>query len=181
MTIADAEKITEQGGLIYKTFYAKEPGSSGQQNKINFNIDLPDTMSEDEKLEMSFALLKAKGGLKRQNMTLWEVNPTLFRGYKYVFTIDSDVLNPRSADLIRAYDLETYDRAIANPVADQEKVFVDLLMGTNPKTAREPRAYVKKAEPVPAGAEPVNSSNPEKGQASMPKPATGTKGLPQSI
>jgi len=82
---------------------------------------------------------------------------------------------------MRAYDLETYDRAIANPVADQEKVYVDLLMATNPKTARNPKSYVKKAEPVPVGPEMVSGSNPEKGQASMPKPVQGIKGLPQNI
>jgi len=180
MTIADAAKITENGGLVYKTFYAKEPGATGKQNKISFDINMPDTISEEEKMEMSFALLEQQGGLE-SNTTLWKVNPVLFREHKYTFTIDSDVLNPRSQDLMRAYDLETYDRAIANPVADQEKVYVDLLMATNPKTARNPKAYVKKAEPIPSGPEMVSGSSPEKGQASMPKPATGMKGLPQNI
>lgn len=181
MTIADVAKITADGGLTYKTFYAKEPGSSGKQNKISFDANMPETMTDEEKMDMSFKLLEEQGGLK-SNTTLWKVNPILFREFKYKFTIDSDVLNPRSADLIRAFDLETYDRAIANPVADQEKIFTDLLMGTNPKTARNPKAYVKKEEPLPAaGVEMVAGSDPQKGQASMPKPATGAKGLPQNI
>ncbi len=181
MTIADVEKITEQGGLIYKTFYAKEPGAQGKQNKISFDANMPETMTEDEKMEMSFKLLEAQGGLKSQT-TLWKVNPILFRDYKYTFAIDSDVLNPRSADLIRAFDLETYDRAIANPVADQEKVFIDLLMATNPKTARDPKSYVKPPQPAPvAGPEMISGSAPEKGQASMPKPVQGIKGLPQNM
>jgi len=180
MTIADVAKITEDEGLVYKTFYAKEPGATGKQNKISFDIDMPEEMSEEEKMEMSFKLLEAQGGLE-SNTTLWKVNPVLFRQHKYTFTIDSDVLNPRSQDLIRAYDLETYDRAIANPVADQEKVFVDLLMATNPKTARNPKSYVKKQEPIPSEPEMVSGSSPEKGQASMPKPATGMAGLPQNI
>ncbi len=182
MTIADAAKITGNGGLVYKTFYAKEPGATGRQNKITFDANMPETMTEEEKMDMSFALLEAQGGLK-STTTLHKVNPILFRDYKYTFTIDNDVLNPRSQDLIRAYDIETYDRAISNPVADQEKVFVDLLMATNPKTARDPKSYVKKAEPMPTAgeAEMINGSNPEKGQASMPKPATGMKGLPQGM
>lgn len=180
MTVVDAEKITDNGGLVYKTFYAKEPGATGRQNKITFDANMPDTMTEDEKMEMSFKLLEAQGGLK-SNTALWKVNPVLFRNFKYKFAIDSDVLNPRSADLIRAFDLETYDRAIANPVADQEKIFTDLLMGTNPKTAKNPKAYVKKEEPAPTSPEMVSGSAPEKGQASMPKPSTGMKGLPQNI
>ena len=181
MTIADAEKITEDGGLLYKTFYAKEPGAAGKQNKISFDSNLPDTMSEEEKMDMSFKLLEAQGGLSSKT-SLWKVNPVLFREFKYKFTIDSDVLNPRSADLIRAFDIETYDRAIANPVADQEKIFVDLLMATNPKTARNPKSYIKAPEPIiPSSVEMVANSFPEKGQASMPKPSTGGNPLPQNI
>lgn len=181
MTIADAARITANEGLVYKTFYAKEPGASGKNNKIMFDIDLPDEMTEDEKMDMSFKLLEAQGGMK-SNTTLWKVNPIKFREFKYQFAIDTDVLNPRSQDLIRAYDLETYDRAIANPLANQEKIFTDLLMSTNPKTARDPKAYIKPPEPAPvAGPEMVNNSNPDKGQASMPKPVQGIKGLPQGM
>lgn len=180
MTIADAEKITDQGGLLYKTFYAKEPGAAGKQNKISFDANMPEEMTEDEKMEMSFALLKAQGGLK-SNTTLWKVNPILFRDFKYSLAIDSDVLNPRSADLIRAFDLETYDRAIANPVADQEKIFTDLLMATNPKTARDPKAYIVKQAPTPSAPEMISGSAPEKGQASMPKPESRSGKLPQNI
>lgn len=180
MTIVDVAKITGDEGLVYKTFYAKEPGATGKQNKISFDANMPDTMTEEEKMEMSFKLLEAQGGLK-SNVTLWKVNPVLFREHKYQFTIDSDVLNPRSADLIRAFDLETYDRAIANPVADQEKVFTDLLLATNPKTARSPKSYVKKEEPIPSSPEMINGSAPEKGQASMPKPVSNAGKLPQNI
>lgn len=150
-TVADAEKITADGGLVYQTFYAKEPGQSGKMNKVKFDLNLPTELTEDQKLDMSFQILEEQGGIK-SDMKLWKVNPQLFRGYRYRFTVDSDVMNPRSADLIRAFDLETYDRAIANPIADQEKIFTDLLMSSNPKTARDPDAYVKQQEPVaPAG------------------------------
>lgn len=161
MTMPDAEKITADGSLVYKAFFAKEPGASGKTNKIQFASDMPDTMTEDQKLEMSYALLMQQGGMK-SNISLWKVNPVLFRNHKYVFTVDNDVLNPRSADLTRAFDLETYDRAIASPVADQTKIFTDLLMQTNPKTARDPKAYVTQTPPpappnpmgIPAGSTP---------------------------
>lgn len=174
-TVADARNITADGGLIYKTFYAPEPGQAGKMNKIKFDLTLPDTMTDEEKMDMSFAILEEQGGIKA-DMKLWKVNPALFRGYKYKFTVDSDVLNPRSADLIRAFDLETYDRAIMNPVADQEKIFIDLLMSSNPKTSRDPSAYVQKQAPptapggpAPAGTQPTPTA--------VPSPAAPTSGM----
>jgi hypothetical protein len=144
-TIAQVSELTDTG-LVYKTFFAKEPGQTGKMNKIQFDGNLPDTMTDDEKDQMSFELLKEQGGIKT-DMKLWKVNPSMFREYRYKFTVDEDVLNPRSADLERAMDLETYDRAIANPVADQEQIFKDLLMSTNPKTASDPDKYVTPPPP----------------------------------
>lgn len=171
LTVADAEKITDDGGLVYKTFFAKEPGTTGNMNKISFDSTLPDEMDEDQKLEMSYQLLVKQGGMKSK-LRLWKANPSLFREYKYKFTIDSDVLNPRSAELERAFDLETYDRAINNPVADQEKLFTDLLMGSNPKTARNPGDYV--ADQSQGSAQPGEEAAQGVGQqangGSMSKP-----------
>lgn len=147
LTIADVEKITGDGGLIYKTFYVNSSTSDGKKDKIQFDATLPDTMSEHDKMELSFKLLIAQG--LRSDTTLYKVNPVLFRNYRYMFAVDTDVLNPRSADLERAYDLETFDRAINSPVADQEKLFTDLLMASNPKTARDPDKYVSKTPPAP--------------------------------
>lgn len=167
MTMPDAEKITDEGGLLYKTFYAKEPGKNGKQNKISFDANLPDSMTEDEKLEMSWKILEAQGGIK-SNTTLWKVNPSLFRNHKYTFTVDADVLNPRSAELERAYDLETYDRAIASPVANQENLFKDLLMSSNPKTERDPERYITPPQP------------PQPGQGAPQTPANGQQGTPSA-
>lgn len=151
-TLADTAKITGDKGLVYKTFYVKEPGQTGKKNKINFDANMPDSMTDEEKMDMSFDLLIASGGMK-SDTTLWKVNPVLFREHKYLYTVDSDVLNPRSAELTRAFDLETFDRAINSPVADQEALYKDLLMGSNPKTARDPDKYVNKQPPAPqAGA-----------------------------
>lgn len=160
MTLAEAEKTTDEGGLLYKTFFTKESGEAGKMNKISFDANLPDTMTPEEKLDMSWALFVKQGGNK-SNLKLWKVNPSLFREYKYKFTVDSDVLNPRSAELIRAYDLETFNLAINSPVADQEKLFTDLLMASNPKTARDPKDYVMKQPtnaPTPNGQQPNGGS-----------------------
>lgn len=179
MTMPDAEKISADGGLLYKTFYAKEPGKNGKQNKIDFDSNMPDSMTEEEKLDMSWALLKAQGGIK-SNTTMWKVNPSLFREHKFKFAVDADVLNPRSAELERAFDLETYDRAVASPVADQEKIFTDLLMGSNPKTERNPDKYVMKQQPpqpqMPGG-QPQQAQNGQPGTPSAAKPSAPSAGL----
>lgn len=179
MTVVDAAKLSGEGGLVYKTFYVKEPGQAGKKNKINFTSNMPDSMTDDDKMQMAWKLLIAQGGLK-SSTTLWQANPTLFRSHKYLYTIDSDVLNPRSAELQRAFDLETYDRAINNPVADQEALYKDLLMGSNPKTARDPDNYVTK-QPAAAGGIPqvspgalgssapgVPTPTPQKGSVAKP-------------
>lgn len=178
-TIAQAQMITEEEGLLYKTFFAKEPGPAGGMNKIKFDINLPDSLTDDEKLDMSFAIAEQQGGIK-SDMKLYLVNPILFRTYKYRFTVDSDVLNPRSADLERAMDLETYDRAIANPMADQEKIFTDLLMATNPKTAKDPDKYVQKQPPAPPAGAPGANGAPQL-QGNTITPNQPNKPIPSSL
>lgn len=182
LTIADAQGITEQDGLLYKTFFAHEPGQPGQMNKVKFDINLPDTISDDEKMDMSFEILLEQGGIK-SDMALWKVNPIKFRSFKYKFFVDTDVLNPRSQDLERAMDLETYDRAIANPVADQEKIFTDLLMSTNPKTSRDPDAYVQKQPPAPAPGpvDPVTGQPTATPQGNTVTPLQPNKPIPSAV
>jgi hypothetical protein len=163
ITVADADKIVADGGLIYKTFFVAEPGQAGKKNKISFDGNMPDSMTEEQKLDISWELLKAQGGAK-SDVALWKVNPSLFRNNKYMYTIDADVLNPRSAELTRAFDLETYDRAINSPVANQESLYKTLLLGSNPKTARDPDKYV--TEP------PAQSGQPAPVEGSVAKPNT---------
>jgi len=174
MTVADAAKTTGEGGLVYKTFFMKEPGAAGKMNKVSFDGSMPDTLTPEEKLDMSYDLLVKQGGTKSR-MTLYKANPSLFRSYKYEFAIDSDVLNPRSAELSRAFDLETYDRAINNPVADQQKLFTDLLMASNPKTARDPKDYVAKPPAPQPGQAPAAGQQPNGGSMTKPPPPIFSK------
>jgi hypothetical protein len=171
--------------LVYKTFYVNDASDSGKKNKLVFDKNMPDELTDDEKLEMSLAILKEQGGMD-SNTTLMKANPSLTRKLKYKFVVDGDVLNPRSAELERAYDLETYDRAIISESADQEKIFVDLLMSTNPKTAKNPKAYLKKEEPIPPqqlGPDGKPLAGQQANGGSLPKPNVpiGGKGLPQQM
>lgn len=181
MTMPDAEKITDEGGLLYKTFYAREPGKAGKQNKIQFDAKMPDSMTEDEKLEMSWALLKAQGGIK-SNTTLWNVNPVLFREHKFKFAVDADVLNPRSAELERAFSIELYDRAIAHPETFDNIEIGKVLLSTDPVTSRNPDKYIAKPQqPMPTPGMGATPGMP--GMGSAPKPGAPTQGnqLPQSM
>lgn len=180
LTIADVENITEEEGLMYKTFFTKEPGTTGRMNKIKFLDNLPDTISDNDKLKMSFQIAMEQGGIK-SDVQLFKVNPTMFRSFRYRFTVDADVENPRSADLERAMDLETYDRAIANPMADQEKIFTDLLMATNPKTSRDPEKYVKKQPVMPPGQQPGQPPQGPQAVGNTVTPLQPNKAIPSSL
>lgn len=182
LTMPDVEKITGEGGLLYKTFYAREPGKSGKHNKIQFDGEMPDTMTPEEKMEMSWMLLKAQGGLK-SNTTLWKVNPTMFRNMRYIYTVDADVLNPRSAELERAFSIELFDRAIAHPETFVNTEIAKVLLNTDPITERNPDKYIVKAPPPqPMGTPGVGATETTPGMGSAPKPNAPTQGnqLPQS-
>lgn len=167
-TIANVVDVSGDTGLVYKTFFTPEPGATGKTNKIKFDANLPTTISDEEKLKMSYAILEEQGGIK-SGITLYKANPILMRQFKYKFTVDSDVLNPRSAELERAMDLETFDRAIASPVANQEELYKDLLMGSNPKTARDPDKYVQQQPAAAPGMMALpNGSVPGGPQQQMP-------------
>ena len=70
------------------------------------------------------------------------VNPVFFRDLHFKSMITPDTLKPVSEDMERAFNLEVYDRAIQNPVADQEAIFKDLLLGSFPRTALNADKYV---------------------------------------
>lgn len=190
MTMPDVTKITGKEGasLTYKTFFAKEPGKAGKQNKIMFSGNMPDSMTEDEKNALSWALLIKQGGLK-SNTTLWMVNPSLFRDHKYKFAVDADVLNPRSSELERAYAIELYDRAIAQPMVFKPQEIGKILLSTDPTTSRNVDKYIipptspsqsgQTGQPTPG----MGATAGQPGMGSAPKPAPASQGnqLPQQM
>lgn len=182
MTMPDAEKVTGDGGLLYKTFYAKEPGKAGKQNKVQFDAKMPDEMTEDEKMQMSWMLLEQQGGIKADT-TLWKVNPVLFREHKFKFSVDADVLNPRSSELERAFSVELFDRAIAHPETFDNMEIGKVLLSTDPTTARNPDKYMAKPQPQPAPTPGQGAQPGIPGMGSAPKPPAPTQGnqLPQKM
>jgi hypothetical protein len=145
LTIAEVDKIESNKELVYKTFllHDKKTGGSTKTRKIKFDNTLSnEPIGPEDKLDMSYDVLKEEGGIGADT-EIYKVNPELFRDLCYTMTVSPDVLNPRSEDLERAYNIETYDRMILNPVANQEEA-LRLLLSTDPKTKRNPDKYVAK-------------------------------------
>ena len=90
------------------------------------------------------------------------VNPVLFRDLNFYTFVDADTITPRSEEIERAFNLETFDRAINSEVADQEAIFTDLLMASNPKTAKNPQKYVKKEQPAQEMMDPLAQQGSDK-------------------
>ena len=151
LTIAEVGEI--EGGdsasakLAYKTFFLhdKQAESGVKTKKIKFDGTLPsEKISGEKKMDLSFETLKMQG----EGEELYRVNPELFRNFKFMCGINPDIKNPQSEELERAMNLETYDRALMNPMANQEEIFKTLLLSTNPKTKKDPDKYTTKPQPM---------------------------------
>lgn len=179
LTILDADKITDDPKLVYKSFLVKG-SSKTQSKKIEFTGDMPDSMTQDEMLKHSN---KIKSREDQLGMEIARVNPGLFRDLCYQLVVTPDVMHPRSDDLERAMKLELYDRAIQNPRADQDKVFKDFLLGAY-KDIKEPDDYIAPQQPQ---GQPGQNNQPGQlvpGQAPTAQPspiaAMSKMPLPQS-
>jgi len=140
LTIIDVDKITDEAELVYKSFLVNGKGKFDKK-KIEFTDKVPEEpMTGDEVLKHSYDVLKEQNN---SQMEIYKVNPMIIRGLKYQVVVSPDVLHPRSEDLERAMKLELYDRAINSPMADQEKVFKDFLLGAY-KDIKQPDDYITK-------------------------------------
>jgi len=172
LTVGEATDITSDAPLVYKTFFIKGAAKGNSKSKkIYFDSSMPDEMSGEEYLSNSYDLLQSEN---EKDLELYRVNPSLFRNLKYMVSISPDVMNPRSEQLERAYNIETYDRLIANPAADQEEG-LKLLLSTNPDTKNNPDKYIAKqmAMPPQEGGMPAAGNSPLKsvlGASPLPSP-----------
>jgi len=87
--------------------------------------------------------------IEQKKMTIARVHPSEFRELQYMVTVSPDVLNPRSSELERAYNLEEYDRMVVAPpgMFDPEQT-AKLLLTSSPKTNKDPDKYLAK-QPAP--------------------------------
>ena len=146
MTIADVDKLEENGEMVYKTFLMGDKNTSGgsKTRKIQFDDTLKSQMTDDEMEQESFNTKAMED--KYDNTEIYRVNPELFRTLTFTLSITPDVLNPRSADLEKQMNLEAYDRMIQNPLADPEETFRFLLQNYD-GLKKDPDKFVAKQNP----------------------------------
>lgn len=177
LTLPEVVDITDDSELVYRTFFLKAGPKqpSGKNKKIQFDSGLPDSYTEDEYLDASYDIKKEN---EEKKMEISKVNPTLFRELQYMVTISPDVMNPKSEDLERAYDLEDFDRMVTHPEIFDPQETGKLLLGSSPATKSNPDKFLAK-QPSPEQQMQMQQQQ-ETGQsasgASLPKPP----GLPNS-
>jgi hypothetical protein len=182
MTVGEVADIAGDVGLVYQSFYAKEPGRTDITNKVSFDANMPDEMDPKMKRDMSWALLKQAGGIKA-NMNIYKTNPELFRKFKYIFVIDDDVLNPRSTELDRAYAVELFNMTSLHPEIFDNKEVAKLLLETDPKARRDVDRFLAKVQPQmgmpPQGQMPGANTMPN--NMTKPNAPVGASQLPQTF
>lgn len=154
LTLPDVAKITGDAELTYKTFFLKGQEKTGGKNKkIEFTTTVPEKMTQGDYLDASYKLLAEE---KQKDMTITKANPAMFRELQYLVAIHSDVLNPRSEDLERAWATEEFDRMIQQPTVFDPKETGKLLLGANPTTKKDMEKYLAKEPPMGQPVPPVN-------------------------
>lgn len=165
LTVPEVVDITGEPELTYKTFFLKGNSKSGEKNKkIEFTNDLPDELTKEDHLNLSYDLLQEE---EEKDMEIAKVNPSIFRDLQYMVTVSPDVMNPRSTDLERAYDLETFDRMIVQPTVFDPEETGKLLLGANPTTKSDPEKYLAKQPPPGTMPPPEQGGMPNAGNAPL--------------
>lgn len=184
LTIGQVSDISGNSELTYKSFYLynKNVGGRSKTRKIKFDNELPTKeLGDSEQLAESMKILKEQGGLNSKT-ELFKVNPSLIRDMKYMITVSADALNPMSEELERAFGLELYDRAIQNPMLDQEEVTRHFLLGVYPQSKRDPDKFISKnpvqpGQQIPGqqGVSPLQALGAISSKQQNPIPATAKK------
>lgn len=158
LTLAEATAIegSANAELIYKTFILPQGKSRAKTKKIEFSADMPDEdISEEDSLRRSYEILEKEG----EKGSLVRANPLLIRSLKYLCFVGTDVLQPMSEELESQWNLNIYDRAIANPNGGFDMNEINsLLLEASPTTRRHPEKYLVKA--APAGMVPASGMSP---------------------
>ena len=141
LTVADTLAITG-GGSRLKFMSFMIPDEKGEK-QVRFDMDMEDNPTEEQSMDDSFKIMEREGGLQ-QNRTIFMVNPKVFRERKFRIKVAADIYTPPSENVKKALNLEAYDRAIRNPLANQESIYKDLLLGSYDTTKDNPDKYITK-------------------------------------
>ncbi len=145
MTVGNVMDISSpESTLKFQTFLMHDRIIEGKKKnrRINFKSDPlnTDKPTKQDKLDYEFKMLA-----KVDNDTeLIEVDPLLFSKRKFKLKVTPDIIAPPSDNVKKALNLEEYDRAIQNPLSNQEAIFRDLLLGSYDTTKSDPDKYIQK-------------------------------------
>ncbi len=116
-TIGELSEIT--GEMTYQTFIldGKIKGGKEKSSYIKFTDRFAGReMSKEERMKEELKLFENA----EDEQDIYEVNPYAFARMDYLITIDAEEALKRNDAFERAFKLETYDRAIANPLVQQD-------------------------------------------------------------
>ena len=169
-SVGELSEIT--GELTYKTFVVdgKVKGGKDKSSYIKFTDRFAGKeMSKEEKDKENYKLADEAG----EEKDIYEVNPYVFSRMDYMITIDADRALQKNDAFERAFKLETYDRAIANPLVMQDpesmqKITRDFLF--EPLMRGEASKYLPNVEKVAQSLVPNEQNGGARG-----------KGLPERM
>ena len=116
-TIGEAGKIV--GEMTYKSFVVPGRIREGQERAIHIKFTdrfAGKEMSKYDKNKEEFALLEKAGDDKE----IFEIDPVKFSEMDFLINIDAEEMLQKNEAFERAFKLETYDRAIMNPLVAQD-------------------------------------------------------------
>lgn len=112
LTVKQVMDIAGDDVLKYKSFLIGDTENK-KNTKIEFWEGLQNEMTPQE-LEMEkLALLTQEA---KTNQTIYRVNPSYFKKLKYKLRISADTIFAPSGGVLKAFNLEGYDRMVNNPL-----------------------------------------------------------------
>ena len=141
-TAVDADKITADPPLVYRTFLA----GAGKARK---HMKFEDMSKAKDGLKESYKTLEMQGGMNA-DVPLYRIDPVKFRDLRFMMELNEDVLRPKSENVRFRRNLDTFDKAIqakqAGANIDLDVAFKELVLANNEKTARQPDKFFVKPQ-----------------------------------
>ena len=186
MTVGEVGEV--EGGsnmLKFRSFLLQNKTVEGKNKtrKIKFDMNLPQgNIAQSGILDQSRKIRNEE--LKFSDSTqLYLVNPAAFRKLKYKCVMSSESVNPKSDALMKAMNLEEYDRAIQNPLIitnpkNLEAVTRDLLFGSYDRTKDDSDSYLDMTPPGQPSATPGQPQSPNQDAAAVALASQSSKQPP---
>lgn len=155
-TIGEMSEIT--GDMSYQTFLlgGKVKGGKEKTTYIKFTDRFAGKKMTEKQRKMEEYKLMEKAGDDKE---IYEVNPGAFSRLEFLIQIDADRMMQKNDAFERAFKLETYDRAMANPLIQQDpeamnKITRDFLL--EPLVRGEASKYLPQVQKVASSLVPTS-------------------------